>query len=39
MMEALLHTHSKWILVVVRYGTFYTIPYDELVYDINCGYI
>ena len=35
MMETLLHTHSKWILILVGYGTFYTTPYDELMHDIN----
>ena len=39
MMKTLLDTHSKWILILVRYGTFYTILYDELMYDINGGYI
>ena len=33
--NSVLYTHSKWILILVRYGAFYTILYDELIYDIN----
>ena len=39
MTETLLRTHSKWILILVCYGTFYTILYDELIYDINGGVV